>query len=153
MRRQALTAPSATAAGQGHPRLPALALSLVLVLVLIGLLAAPLAVAAAEVQQVRQATLLQVGDSNRSYAVRLACISVEPEQEAEATAWLRRRAPRGTRVNLRPLGEREGTLLARVSTLPRGRGGGEDLSVALLSSGLARPGVDTLSDASCSGLS
>ena len=53
---------------------------------LIGLLAAPHAVAAAEVQQVRQATLLQVGDSNRSYAVRLACISVEPEQEPEATA-------------------------------------------------------------------
>ncbi len=130
-----------------------LARSLSLILLLIGLVAAPGAVAAAEVQQVRQATLLQVGDSNRSYAVRLACISVAPEQDAEAIAWLRRLAPRGTRVNLRPLGERDGALLARVSTLQRGGGGREDLSAALVASGLATPAVDSLNDARCSGLS
>lgn len=130
-----------------------LAGSFALLLALIGLLAVPHPVAAAEVRQVRQATLLQVGDSNRSYAVRLACISVGPEQEAEATAWLRRLAPRGTRVNLRPMGEREGTLLARVTTLPGGRGAGEDLSGALVTHGFAQPALDSLTDARCSGLS
>jgi len=117
-----------------------LAGSFALLLALIGLLAVPHPVAAAEVRQVRQATLLQVGDSNRSYAVRLACISVGPEQEAEATAWLRRLAPRGT-------------LLARVTTLPGGRGAGEDLSGALVTHGFAQPALDSLTDARCSGLS
>jgi endonuclease YncB( thermonuclease family) len=56
-------------------------------------------------------------------------------------------------VNLRPLGERDGALLARVSTLQRGGGGREDLSAALVASGLATPAVDSLNDARCSGLS
>ena len=50
-------------------------------------------------------------------------------------------------MNLRPLGERDDTPLARVSTTSRCWGGGEDFSAALLSNGLARLGLDSLSEA------
>jgi hypothetical protein len=115
---------------------------LIALMVLPPLLLGPAAVAAAEVRQVRGATLLQVGDSNRSYAVVLACVGVEPAQEAAATAWLRRQAPRGTRVNLRPVGQRDGVLLARVRTqAERGRPA-LDLGAALMAEGLAAPLAD-----------
>lgn len=114
---------------------------LLLPLLLLALCAWPLAVAAAEVQQVRTATLLQVGDSNRSYTVRLACIAVDGADEQAALAWLRQAAPRGTRVNLRPMGEADGALLARVTGLPRRRqadAGGVDLGAGLVEQGLAQ---------------
>jgi endonuclease YncB( thermonuclease family) len=78
--------------------------------------------------------LLQVGDGNRSYSVQLACIVVDPDREAEAVSWLRRELPRRSRVNLRPMGESEGTLLARVSRLPSG----DDMATGLIDAGLAR---------------
>lgn len=103
------------------------------------LLLAPAAAGAAEVLQVRGATLLQVGDSNRSYTVLLACVGVDPAQEATAADWLRQQAPRGTRVNLRPVGQRDGMLLARVRTRAgRGRPA-MDLGQALVAEGLATP--------------
>lgn len=112
---------------------------LLLPLLLLALFAWPVAVAAAEVQQVRTATLLQVGDSNRSYTVQLACIAVDGADEQAALAWLRQAAPRGTRVNLRPMGEAEGTLLARVTSLPRRRqAAGVDLGAGLVEQGLAQ---------------
>jgi hypothetical protein len=93
----------------------------------------PGAAAAAEVLQVRNATLLQVGDSNRSYTVELACIQVAPEQEQQAVAWLRQQLPRRTRVNLRPLGSHDGILLARVQKL----GEASDLGTGLIAAGVA----------------
>lgn len=92
-------------------------------------------VQAAEVLQVRQGGLLQVGDRNRSFTVRLACQHIDPEQQDRATAWLRRELPRHTRVNLHPLGEEGGQLLAKVSRLGRDT----DLSSALIATGLAEP--------------
>jgi hypothetical protein len=119
------------------PRLlPALLLS---VLLLPALLVAAGPAAAAQLQQVRSATLLQVGDGNRSYRVALACVSVEPNREATATAWLRQQARRGTQVNLRPLGSREGVLLARVQILANRREPPMDLGEALVAQGLAKP--------------
>ena len=50
----------------------AAALSLMLLFVL------PFQAFAAEVLQVRSATLLQVGDRNRNYSVQLACVQVDP---------------------------------------------------------------------------
>lgn len=47
-------------------------------LALMLLVVQPLLTQAAEVLQVREATLLQVGDRNRNYSVRLACIEVSP---------------------------------------------------------------------------
>ncbi len=89
--------------------------------------------AAAAVLQVRGGSLLQVGDQNRSYLVRLGCVTVAPEQAADATDWMRQRLPRRTRVNLRPLGSEAGVLLAQVRPL----GSGEDLGRALVAAGLA----------------
>ncbi len=93
----------------------------------------PGAAAAAEVYQVRSGRLLQVGDGNRSYPVQLACIAVDPGREEEATRWLRQALPRRTRVNLRPMGENGGTLLARVSRLSDG----DDMASGLIDAGLA----------------
>jgi hypothetical protein len=54
----------------------------------------PGAALAAEILQVRGATLLQLGDQNRSYTVQLACIVVPESQQSEAVDWLRQVAPR-----------------------------------------------------------
>ncbi len=97
------------------------------------LIAWPGAAAAAEVYQVRSGRLLQVGDGNRSYPVQLACMEVDPDQEEQAIAWLRQALPRRTRVNLRPMGESGGTLLARVSRLSDG----DDMATGLIDAGLA----------------
>ena len=113
----------------------ALALLLGLSLLVPGLLLAPAVAAAAEVLQVRTATLLQVGDSNRSYGVELACVAVEPEQQQPAIDWLRQQLPRRSRVNLRPMGNHDGILLARVQKL----GDATDLGAGLIEAGLASP--------------
>ena len=86
---------------------------------------------AAEVLQVRSATLLQVGDQNRSYSVALSCLELPVADEAAATAWLRAAVPRRTRVNLRPMGADGGVLLARVVRLDQG----SDLAADLVAAG------------------
>ena len=93
----------------------------------------PLLTQAAEVLQVREATLLQVGDRNRNYSVRLACIEVSPEDQQQAVDWLRQTLPRRRRVNLRPEGSSDGLLLARVTPI----GAEQDLGAALVNEGLA----------------
>ena len=105
------------------------ALLLSLTLLLIGV--AP--VGAAEVLQVRTASLLQVGDHNRTYTVELPCLSVPEGGNAAAVTWLRQQLPRRQRVNLRPVGSRDGQLLARVTPI----GSEIDLSSALVAAGLA----------------
>ena len=105
----------------------AAALSLMLLFVL------PFQAFAAEVLQVRSATLLQVGDRNRNYSVQLACVQVDPEDEQQAQAWMRHALPRRRRVNLRPEGSSDGVLLARVTPI----GDDLDLGSALVREGLA----------------
>ena len=113
------------------------------------LFGSPRALQAAEVLQVRSGTLLQIGDGNRNYTVRLACLAVTPEANAEAVAWLRQQLPRRSRVNLRPVGSDDGILVARVSRLEGGAGSppssagargnapGPDLAQGLVDAGLA----------------
>lgn len=96
----------------------------------------PQAAGAAEVLQVRGGKLLQVGDHNRNYSVELACLTLPADAEPAASAWLRQELPRRTRVNLRPLGNREGTLVARVQRLAAD-GTAHDLSDGLIKAGLA----------------
>ncbi|MFM1901974.1 MAG: hypothetical protein RLZZ216_2550 [Cyanobacteriota bacterium] len=103
-----------------------------LVCVVVLLLTLPLAAAAAEVLQVRSPSLLQIGDRNRNYTVRLACLEVDAAQEAEAIDWLRQALPRRRLVNLRPVGTEDGTLLARVTPL----GAEQDLSMAMDQAGV-----------------
>ena len=90
-------------------------------------------VSAAEVLQVRSSSLLQVGDHNRTYTVELACVAVDPSQELEAVSWLREQLPRRRRVNLRPVGSRDGQLLAKVTPI----GDSADLSTGLVAASLA----------------
>jgi hypothetical protein len=73
--------------------------------------------AAAELRQVLSARRLQIGDGNRSYGVELVCLEVDPARAEAAAAWLRKQVPRGTRVNLRPMGAHNGILQARVLPL------------------------------------
>jgi len=110
----------------------ALALALVLAYTL-----AVTPVAAAEVLQVRGSSLLQVGDGNRSYVVEVACMHVPPDSRQQAMEWLRQQLPRHSRVNLRPLGQREGVLLARISRLDGSPP--QDLADAMIGKGLAEP--------------
>jgi len=117
----------------GHGRLGGcLGRLLIGLLVLMGLELglAPAAANAAEVLQVRQAGLLQVGDQNRSYGVELACLALKPDQEVAATDWLRRELPRRTRVNLKPRGVDQGILVAQVQRLDRNTDVASDLVAA-----------------------
>jgi hypothetical protein len=129
--------------GQRPPLLPQLrrqALSLLLSL-LLGLFSWAGPAAAAELLQVRGDGLLQVGDGNRSYTVAIACIGIDPADQAAATAWLREALPRRSRINLRPVGQADGVLLAMVSRLGRAPAGREALELGdgLIAAGLAHP--------------
>ena len=72
------------------------------------LLAWPTAAWAAEVLQVREPDLLLIGDHNRTYSVRLACIAPVAGEETAALKLLRTKLPRRQRVNLMPMGSRDG---------------------------------------------
>jgi len=102
-------------------------------LFLVLLLAWPGSVWAAEVLQVRQADLLLIGDHNRTYSVRLACVQPLEGKEAAALDFLRKQLPRGQRVNLMPMGSQGGLLLARVRPI----GKTSDLSSQLVAAQLA----------------
>jgi len=106
---------------------------------LLALLIIPLPVWAAEVLQVQKSSLLQIGDHNRTYTVRLACLDVPPSKEVEAMAWLKSELPRRRRVNLRPEGTLDGVLLAKVTPLGRD----QDLGAGLIAAGLARSECDS----------
>tara|TARA_Y100001968_G_scaffold281045_1_gene278049 strand:+ start:814 stop:1164 length:351 start_codon:yes stop_codon:yes gene_type:complete len=88
----------------------------------------------AEILQISSATLLQIGDQNRSYSVQLSCLEIEPSFKQEAKDWLKSTFPRHTKVNLRPTGSEEGILFAKVITL----GNKEDISDLLIKKGFAQ---------------
>ena len=100
----------------------------------------PGAAAAAEVLQVRSPSLLQVGDGNRSYTVELACMAPIEGERDQALVWLRQQLPRRSRVNLRPIGNHDGILVARVQKL----GASEDVSHGLIAAGFADPLTEPL---------
>lgn len=97
------------------------------------------AVYAAEVFQVRNSSLLQIGDRNRTYTVKLSCLAIDPIHEDDAVSWLRHELPRRRRVNLQPQGSDKGILVARVTPL----GASTDLSQGLIAAGFGRPGCPT----------
>ncbi|MCS5699877.1 nuclease [Cyanobium sp. FGCU-52] len=107
--------------------------ALVVVAASLVLLLVPAGADAAQVLQVRGPTLLQIGDGNRSVPVELACVAVAPANGADAVAWLRRELPRQTRVQLRPVRQHDGRLVAQVRRLDSDG----DLGGALVAAGLA----------------
>jgi hypothetical protein len=88
---------------------------------------------AAEILGVSGPTRLRVGDQNRGYLVDLACVSVAEGDRQPALDWIRRHGPRGARVNLRPVGQRDGVLVAAVRVLKEDL----DLGEGLVAQGLA----------------
>jgi endonuclease YncB( thermonuclease family) len=90
---------------------------------------------AAEILSVRSASLLQIGDQNRSYGIQLACLSVPESSQQEALGWMQKHGPRGTKVNLRPISNHDGMLVAKVRVLKTG----QDLGEAMVAEGLASP--------------
>lgn len=113
---------------------------LAVLLVISGLLFTPVRVSAAEVLQVREADLLLIGDQNRTYSVRLACAEITPGQEQNAINFLRKQLPRRQKVNLMPMGSKDGLLLARVRPL----GSSQDLSSLLVENQLAKLNQDCI---------
>ena len=77
----------------------------------------PINVLAAEVLQVRSSSVLQIGDRNRSYAVKLACIEVDPKDETSAKELLKKELTRNKKINIFPKGSMDGVLLAKVLTI------------------------------------
>ena len=98
-----------------------------LLFVLIAFICFPSSAFSAEVLQVRSSSILQIGDRNRSYIVKLACIAVDPENELSAISWLKSNLRRGKRVNFKPEGSENGALLARVSPIDSNLDLGESL--------------------------
>ncbi len=74
----------------------------------------------AEVLQIRSASVLLIGDHNRTYTVKIACAEVSTDLEENAINWLRNQLPRYTKVNLRPKGSLDGILVAKVIPIKTG---------------------------------
>ena len=69
---------------------------------------------AAEVLQVSSSSVLLIGDHNRTYTVKIACTEISPDLEEKSIKWLKEQLPRHTKVNLKPKGSLDGTLIAKV---------------------------------------
>ncbi len=69
---------------------------------------------AAEILQVSSSSILLIGDSNRTYTVKIACAEISPELEEKSVDWLKKQLPRHTKVNLRPRGSVDGILVAKI---------------------------------------
>ena len=69
---------------------------------------------AAEILQVSSSSVLLIGDNNRTYTVKIACMEISPDFEEESVKWLKKQLPRHTKVNLRPKGSLDGMLVAKV---------------------------------------
>ena len=69
---------------------------------------------AAEILQVSSSSVLIIGDNNRNYTVKIACAEISPDLEERSVDWLRKELPRHTKVNLKPKGQVDGSLVAKV---------------------------------------
>ena len=77
----------------------------------------PIANFAAEVIQVRTSTLVIIGDSNRTYSVKLFCVNVDQADEESALKWVKSQLPRKKKINLLPRSSKDGVISAELLTL------------------------------------
>ena len=89
---------------------------------------------AAEVLQVRSSSLLEIGDQNRGYTIKLSCLSSFPEKEEEAKKFLKSLLPRGQKVNFKPRSSNDGMLIASVSKIDSS----DDLTEELIRAGFGK---------------
>ena len=107
---------------------------IVLLLIATSFLLSPINTLAAQVLQVNSSSLLQIGDRNRTYTVKLSCLEIPPSNEDQAIIWLKSQLKGKKRVNLKPEGVNNGILLARVSLLNSQK----DLAQSLIDKGIAK---------------
>ena len=74
----------------------------------------PITVLSAEVLQINSLDKILIGDSNRIYEVKIACLEIDPSQKEIALKWLQSELPRRSRVNIKPKGFNDGVLVARL---------------------------------------
>ncbi len=68
----------------------------------------------AEVLQINNSNIIQIGDQNRNLTVSLICTKVEEKDESSAVQLLQKTFPRGTKVKIRPYGMKNKNLSAKV---------------------------------------
>ena len=56
----------------------------------------------AEVLQVPSPSVIQIGDNNRNYKIRIACINVEESNGKDAITWLKNELPTQAKDNFFP---------------------------------------------------
>jgi len=86
----------------------------IIFILLISFFSFSLKVNAAEVLQVSSSSILLIGDNNRTYTVKIACMEISPDLEEKSVNWLKKQLPRHTKVNLKPKGSVDGILVAKV---------------------------------------
>ncbi len=84
----------------------------ILVIIFFVILLLPFSARPAEILQINSANTLTIGDNNRTYKVQIACLEVDSSKEGDTVNWLRKNLPRKTKVNIKPRGFKDGTLIA-----------------------------------------
>ena len=88
---------------------------------------------AAEILQVRDSNTLIIGDQNRNYTVKIACLETEDSKDKIIKSYLEEILPRHSKVNLKPKGSRDGILISRVIKLDTG----DDITTSIVKKGYA----------------
>ena len=92
----------------------------------------PFQISAAEVLYIKNSSTLVIGDNNRNYTVRIACLAVEPSDEIDAVNYIESILPRRAKVNLKPNGSKDGILISRIIKM----GADIDIAAEVISKGL-----------------
>tara|TARA_Y100001968_G_C19120764_1_gene601886 strand:- start:368 stop:712 length:345 start_codon:yes stop_codon:yes gene_type:complete len=74
----------------------------------------PLSAFSAEVLQIGNESTIIIGDQNRNYTVKIACVGIQASKEKETAQYLQEILPRHSKVNLKPKGYKNGTLISSV---------------------------------------
>ncbi len=83
-------------------------------LIIFSLFAFPISINSAEILQITNSQEVLLGDNNRTYKVRIACLEVDPEKESEVIRLLKLEMPRRKRVNIKPEASVNGNLVAHI---------------------------------------
>ncbi|WP_269622550.1 hypothetical protein [Prochlorococcus marinus] len=98
-----------------------------LLIINISIFSFPCISSSAEVLQVTNSSLLQIGDHNRNYTIKIACFNVNPLKKEEAENWLKSSLTRKEKVNLLPRGSTDGVLIARVIRISSNKDIGKEM--------------------------
>ena len=94
---------------------------------IVSFLLLPTSIYSAEVLHVKNSSTIIIGDQNRNYTVKIACIEVNPSKDKLAVNHLESILPRHTKVNLKPRGSSEGVLISKVIKISSQMDIGSDL--------------------------